>query len=199
MLNRVAFIFLIIGFLYSIYFPMNIIHSQVTQNEIDIALTPEKVLFDIKNGRPGEIYTKEITVKNNGIRDFNYLFSNQFVEGSENFYNELMLTIEDQTGVLFNGKLNDINKINSRILKNNTQENLRLSVEIPIELGNKYQGLNSEFQFKFYVEDTLDGRLPPGGSPLPKTASGIIDFVVLGAGLVLGGGILYVLDRKNIF
>lgn len=166
--------------------------------EIDIATSPHKVSFDIQNGRPGEIFTKELTVQNNGTKDFSYLAANHFLTGSEKLYNELLLNIKYKNGELFNGKLKDFKKLDPRKLKSNTAENLIFSVEIPLKLGNEFQRLNSEFQFKFYVEGTLGGILPVNGPKLPSTATNVFNILATGAVLVLTGSALqFMLKRRG--
>lgn len=186
----VAFIFL--------PFHAGIVNAGENGKEIDIATSPHKILFDIQNGRPSEVFTKELNIQNNGTKDFNYLAANHFLTGSEKLYNELLLTIKDKDAELFNGKLMDFKKLDSRRLKSNTSENLIFSIEIPLELGNEFQKLNSKFQFKFYVEGTLGGILPVDGPKLPSTATNVFNILVTGAVLVLTGSALqFMLKRRG--
>ncbi|WP_059170867.1 hypothetical protein [Bacillus sp. FJAT-27445] len=141
--------------------PIGNIKAEEKIKEIDISTSPHKVFFDIQNGRPGDTYIKELNIQNNGTKDFKYLFSNRFLTGSKKIYNELVLTVSDTSGELYNGKLKDFEKLDSRYLKSNTSENLVFSIKIPYELGNEYQGLGCEFQFKFFVEGSIDGTIPP--------------------------------------
>ncbi|GAM15442.1 TasA family protein [Mesobacillus selenatarsenatis] len=172
--------------------------NQVTQKEIDIATSPHKIFFNLSNLKPGDRITKILTVHNNGKQDFNYLFSNNFVTGSEKFYNELLLKVSDSNKVLYEGKLKDFHKLDARGLKNGTQEKLVFTVDIPFELGNDFQGLGAEFQFKLYVEGTMGGVLPVDGPKLPNTATGMFNLMALGAALIIGGFILYsVLNRRR--
>lgn len=165
-------------------------------NEVDIATSPHKVFFDITNAKPGDTYTKVLTVQNNGSQNFNYLFSNRFLTGSEQLYNELVLKVTDNTGVLYSGKLKDFNKLDPRSLKSNDSEELTLSVSMPYELGNSYQGLNAEFQFKFYVDGTLGGVLPVNGPKLPNTGSNMYNILVSGLALLLIGVFLQFFAKK---
>ena len=172
--------------------------NQVTQKEIDIATSPHKIFFNLSNLKPGDHITKILTVHNNGKQDFNYLFSNNFVTGSEKFYNELLLKVSDSNKVLYEGKLKDFHKLDARGLKNGTEEELVFAVEIPFELGNEFQGVGCEFQFKLYVEGTLGGVLPVDGPKLPNTAAGMFNLMALGAALIIGGFIFYsVLNKRR--
>jgi LPXTG-motif cell wall-anchored protein len=196
---------LIVMFLFSI-FPLrsnaisneNDTVNQVTQKEIDIATSPHKIFFNLSNLKPGDRITKILTVYNNGKQDFSYLFSNNFVTGSEKFYNELLLKVSDSDRVLYQGKLKDFHKLDARGLKNGTEEELVFAVEIPFELGNEFQGVGCEFQFKLYVEGTLGGVLPVDGPKLPNTATGMFNLMALGAALIIGGFIFYsVLNKRR--
>jgi LPXTG-motif cell wall-anchored protein len=167
--------------------------------EIDIATSPHKIFFNINNLKPGDSATKTLIVNNNGKQDFNYLFSNRFLTGSEKFYNEILLTISDQSNtVLFNGKIKDFEKLEPRFLKTGTSENFIFSIKVPFELGNEFQGLGSEFQFKFYVEGTLGGVLPVDGPKLPNTGSDMFNFLVVGAVLILTGSTFqFIVKRRS--
>lgn len=190
-----SFVILIIVTIYSLYSPLSLINANGTKKEIDISTSPEKVFFDIKSGRPGDTYIKEIEVKNNGDQDIKYLFSNSFLNGSEKFYNELLLKVEDKNGVIFDGKFKDLQKLDSRELKRHASEILKFNIYIPIELGNEFQNLNSEFQLRFFVDGTNGGVLSVAGYKLPNSATGIYNLLIAGAFLALGGG-TFLLSKK---
>lgn len=165
--------------------------------EIDLSTNPYTILFDLSNTKPGDTIVRELAVGNKGSQDFKYLFSNRFLSGSEKFYNELLLTASDSKSVLFEGKLKDFEKLDSRSLKSGTSEDLTFRVEIPYQLGNEFQGLSTEFQFKLYVEGTLGGVLPVDNK-LPNTATEIFNFILIGAGMVtFGGMLLFYFKRKQ--
>jgi LPXTG-motif cell wall-anchored protein len=193
-LSSIFFIFLII-FVFSGF---NVFADEGLE-EIDIATSPHKIFFNINNLKPGDSVTKTLIVYNNGKQDFNYLFSNRFLTGSEKFYNEILLTISDQSNtVLFNDKIKNLEILEPRYLKTGTSENLIFSIKIPFELGNEFQGLGSEFQFKFYVEGTLGGVLPVDGHKLPNTGSDMFNILVAGAVLVLTGSTFqFIVKRRN--
>ena len=141
--------------------------------------------------------SKVLTIQNNGSQNFNYLFSNRFLTGSEEFYNELLFKVNDKTSVLYSGKLKDFNKLNPRYLKSTESEELTLSISIPLELGNGFQGLDTEFQFKFYVEGTLGGVLPADGPRLPDTGSNMFTILVSGLVLILIGVFLQMFAKNR--
>ncbi|MBO0958281.1 cell wall protein [Neobacillus sp. MM2021_6] len=157
--------------------------------EIDIATSPEKVLFDLNNLKPGDWAERTLTIQNKGKQDFKYLFSSKLNEGSGKFYNALELKVSDKNKVLFEGKMHDFSKLEPRFISKNDEEELFFTVKIPDELGNEYQGLNCKVEFKFYVEGTFGGVLPVDGPKLPETGTNMFTILVAGAALVITGGI----------
>ncbi|THE15497.1 LPXTG cell wall anchor domain-containing protein [Bacillus timonensis] len=166
---------------------------------IDIMTTPEKVLFDIENFKPGDWAIRTITIKNTGSEDFNYLTSADRKAGSKKLYEELLLTISNKSGELYKGKLGEFNKIDPRSIASGKQEELNFTVEFPSHLGNEYQGLKTEVELKFYAEGTLGGALPVDGPKLPQTGTDTYNILIAGIALVLGGSILFfILKRKRL-
>lgn len=168
----------------------NTLKAAETRTGINIATTPEKVLFDLTNLQPGDWAERSLTIENKGNQDFNYLFSSKLIDGSEKFYNELDLMVADQERVLFEGKMKDFTKLAPRFIAKNNTEQLFFKVGMPEELGNEFQGLYSKVEFKFYVEGTLGGLLPSNGPKLPETGTNIYHLVVSGLVIVLLGTIL---------
>ncbi|WP_223701373.1 TasA family protein [Sutcliffiella deserti] len=164
--------------------------------EIDLSTEPYSILFHLNNIKPGDSVTRELIVENNGSKDFKYLFTNRFMNGSEKLYNELLLNVSVSKSVLFEGKLKDFEKLDSRPLKTGSSEELTFRIEIPYELGNEFQGLNSEFQFKLYVEGTLGGVLPVDNK-LPNTATEIFNFIVIGAGMFSLGTLIFFYQKRK--
>lgn len=174
------------------FIPIGFTTASEDIKEIDIMTTPEKVLFEIHNMQPGDWATRELEISNSGKQDFGYIFSAKKSSGSEKLYNELHLTIEDESGKsIYDGSLGNFEKLEARNLKVNTKEKLTFTVEFPYELGNEYQGLVTEVEFKVYAEGTLGGLIPvDNGLKLPKTATGYINVISIGAALLLLGMIV---------
>ncbi|MEH7075442.1 LPXTG cell wall anchor domain-containing protein [Neobacillus drentensis] len=165
--------------------------------KINIATSPEKVFFDLTNLKPGDWAEKKLTIQNNGEQDFKYLLSSNLKKGSEKFYNELFLSISDESSVLFEGKMREFKKLNPRFIAKNDSEQLFFKVVVPSEIGNEFQGLGCEVEFKFYVEGTLVGALPVDGPKLPETGSNMFNILVAGAVLVISGSILQFNIKKR--
>jgi LPXTG-motif cell wall-anchored protein len=168
-------------------------------NEIDLTTNPSKILFDIKNVKPGDSVSRSLIIRNNGKDDFNYISSISFLSGSEIFFNKLELSITDKNGIIYEGKLFEFKKLPPRIIKSKQSENLIFFIKIPEELGNEFQGLDTMFQIKLYVEGTLGGVLPADGPRLPNTGSNMFNILVVGAVLVLIGSIFQlIVKRRNM-
>jgi LPXTG-motif cell wall-anchored protein len=199
-MKKIFFTFCVItSIFFSFIFPQNYTDAEGNNvSEIDIATSPHKLFFDIRNAKPGDTFTKKLKIENNGTKDFNYLFTNDFITGSKKIYNELELTVSDKSVEIYNGKLKDYEKLDSRSLKSKTSEELTFSIYFPYELGNEFQNLNCEFQFKFYVEGTLGGTIPVNGPKLPETGTNTFNIILAGAVLVLTGSIInFIIKRRR--
>lgn len=167
-------------------------------NMLDLSVDPQKVLFDLRNAKPGDSFEREITVLNNGKSDFKYIVSSKFKGGSEKFFDKLTLSIKDNSKVLFEGKLHEFEKMAPRLLQSNSKEKLNFKVTIPYDLGNNFQGLDCKFELKFYVEGTLGGILPADGPKLPATGTNMFNILVTGAVLVFTGSIIqFMMMRRS--
>jgi LPXTG-motif cell wall-anchored protein len=168
------------------------------QKEVDISISPSPVLFHLTNVKPGDKISREITISNKGKQDFRYLFSNTFLKGSEKFYNELILEISDGKAILAEGKVKDFKKLDLRALESSSSETLQISIEIPYELGNEFQGLSTEFQFNFLVEGS-NGAVTPvsGGDILPDTGTEYYKFLLMGMVLFISGLCLYMFTWRK--
>lgn len=189
--------FILVTFYIFFSFSIKNVIADGNVNEIDISTTPHKVSFDISNGKPGDTFTKVLMVKNSGTKDFKYMLSSSYLAGSEKFFNELVLTIIDQSGELYQGRLKDFDKLDPRNLKSNTNEEITFSIYIPYELGNEFQNLYCEFQFKYYVVGTLGGTLSPEGPKLPETGTNMFNILVSSVVLVIIGSIWQVIIYRR--
>ncbi|WP_175990044.1 TasA family protein [Bacillus sp. Marseille-Q1617] len=176
-------------------------NNQNEQKEIDISISPSPILFHLTNVKPGDEMSREVTIHNKGKQDFSYLFSNQFLKGSEKFYNELFIEVSDKKNILVKGKLKDFKELDARELESNSSEILYFKVEIPYELGNEFQGLSTEFQFNFFVEGPMGAALPvDGNGVLPYTGTIYYKILVAGIALLITGMSLYLYtkSKKNV-
>ncbi|MFH7819338.1 TasA family protein [Neobacillus thermocopriae] len=168
-----------------------------SMKKIDIATFPKDILFNVTNLKPGDWMDRTLTIQNNGHQDFNYFLTSEMVNGSDKFYNELQLKVADKDNVLFEGKLKDFNKLEPRFIGKNDSDQLFFTVIVPEELGNDYQGLGCEIQFKLFVEGTLGELFPMDGAKLPKTGTNSFNLIILGAAFVLTGIVMEFIHRRK--
>jgi LPXTG-motif cell wall-anchored protein len=134
---------------------------------IDIEASPDKVLFSIDNLKPGDWAERKLIIQNRGTNDFTYNTEAIFKKGSKKLYDEFLLKVNDSNQSLYNGKLKDFSGLNPRFLRTLNQEDLLFTVEFPSELGNEYQGLAFEVEFRFIAEEQINGN--PDPDPDPET------------------------------
>ncbi|RIW36096.1 LPXTG cell wall anchor domain-containing protein [Bacillus salacetis] len=163
--------------------------------EVDIATTPTKVLFDVDNMKPGDWADRTIKISNKGKQDFTYTMSTHLKSGSKKLYNELTMKVSDAKGELYNGKISDFKGFDGRNLAKTAEEDLNFTVEFPAHLGNEFQGLETEVEFKFYVAGTLGGLLPVDGPKLPETGTNTFVFLTLGAIMSVASLLLMAVQR----
>lgn len=195
MRNKLIILFIVSIVLISILPKGKIVTAENTNQEIDIALSPVKILFEIDNMKPGDWADRTLTVLNSGTQDFTYASSIHLKAGSEKLYKELYLIVSDADKELFNGKLDNFKGLEQRGLAKSTQENLYYTIEFPSHLGNDFQGLSSEVVFSFYVDRNIGGVL--GGPSLPETATNIYNIFLVGLVVLLVGTILLKIRKMN--
>lgn len=164
-----------------------------TNNLLDLSVTPKAVLFDFSNVKPGDSTTRTITVSNSGTNELTYYTESAFYSGSQEFYEQLLLTVEDHNGVIYDGKLHEFMKLSARSLQSDEEEDITFTIVVPNELGNAYQGLLAKFEIEFFGEGMLEDNI---GS-LPSTASNIFNYLLIGSMIFIGGIYLFVANRKK--
>jgi LPXTG-motif cell wall-anchored protein len=125
----------------------------IKAEEIKLITSTDKALFLIDNMKPGDWASGKVTLQNRSENNFTYNIKSKLKSGSEKMYNEFLLKILDSNGILFNGKLKEFSGIAPRFLKSLNQEDLLFSVNFPSELGNEYQGLSFDVEFRFIIDD----------------------------------------------
>ncbi|WAA11838.1 TasA family protein [Fervidibacillus halotolerans] len=206
MVKKIAYFLLCFSLMFS--FLGNIVFAESTSEtapkEIDIQTKPETLIFNLKNLKPGDWAVREVEIKNTGQNDFQYIVSSKKTAGSTKLYNALELTIKGESEILFQGKMSEFDGLEKRDLKSGQNEILELTVLFPMELGNEYQGLFTEVEFKFYAEGgSLGGILPiegynpkRDGLELPSTATAYYQLLLYGGFFLIGGITLYLFRKK---
>jgi LPXTG-motif cell wall-anchored protein len=154
-------------FCLSLIYPVS---ANADADELRIKTSPDTALFSLYQMKPGDWATRKLTVQNRGDQDFTYHTQSQFISGSEQLFNEFSLKVWDSNQILYDGKLKDFNGLQPRFLQSLNQEDLLFRVEFPYELGNEYQGLGFDVEFKFAVEGYGPGPNPdpaPNPNPVP--------------------------------
>lgn len=166
--------------------------------EIDLSLSGERLLFNTGNLKPGDTIIKKLLVTNSGKRNFDYSSSAKFLSGSKKLFDQIKLKIDDRKGEIYSGKLSNFNRLDPRFLASLEVDDLIFKIELPYELGNEYQGLNTEFEINFYIEGAIVG-ISPVSSPLnlPDTASSLYNILFLGIILFIFGAIVLLYITRN--
>lgn len=139
------------------------IMAEGDEEEVSIQISPQSVLYDIENMKPGDWAPRTVTIKNNGKRHFSYhvQINNK---GPEKLLHELLLEIETAGDYLYNGKVSDFSQLSSRELNAGQKEDLEFTIRFPEHLGNEYQGLDTNFSLTFTAVDEKDENIFPDTS-----------------------------------
>ncbi|MFA1821321.1 hypothetical protein ACDX78_14290 [Virgibacillus oceani] len=193
--------------------------SAFADDGISLDVTPEDILFQVENMKPGDWAPRTSVIQNNGQKAFYYSMYIQS-EDTNKLFNELLLEITVSETELYNGKLADFENLEERNLEPKEEEELEITIRFPEHLGNDFQGLNSVFSFIFtadsQIDDTsveVDGFVGSdddsfalggsgsssvgGGGVLPDTATNIFLFLILGAILLVNGILLYMYNKRR--
>ncbi|TCP30239.1 LPXTG-motif cell wall-anchored protein [Scopulibacillus darangshiensis] len=147
-----------------VFLPLGNTSASKTAAEIDLATTPQDYLFNVNNMKPGDWATRTLTIHNKGNKSFNYNLDVGRKSGSEKLFDQLIVKIEDQSGVLYQGGLKDFKGFESRSLQDFDSEDLTFTVKFPKKSGNEYQGLVTDVAFNFFVDSDMAPSTQGGGT-----------------------------------
>jgi LPXTG-motif cell wall-anchored protein len=178
------------------YFPI-IQSSAKSTSVLDIDTSPREYFIMVDRLKPGDKIFNSIEVRNIGNLNFAYNLKTEYISGSKEFFNELLLNIKDEKGnVIYSGKLNRTQEIiKNRNLNMLNKEKLFFEIDVPNELDNFYQGLTSNVKLVFFAEDNTSPQIE--GNKLPNTGSHMFNYVAIG-GFIVGLGILLNRSRKKL-
>ncbi|MDC3413625.1 CalY family protein [Aquibacillus sp. 3ASR75-11] len=202
--NFISF-YCVIMLILIVFLPVGSIGAEGNTPEIDLITSPSNVVLDVRNMKPGDVTSRIITIKNGGNVDFNYMTKAEYTNGSKKLYDELLLQVTDNKGILYDGSLSGFTGLDARELFQSSEEQLTFNVEFPFESGNEFQGLATQFQLIFRVDTapesgggiTPDGSTPTEdasgfGSVLPKTGEiNPMIFYMTGLVIAVTGAVLY--------
>jgi LPXTG-motif cell wall-anchored protein len=151
-----------------IFFPIGKTGADTSTPEIDLSLSPGNYLFTIDQFKPGDWANRTLTIQNKGNQNFTYNMSAKHEVGSKMLYENLMLIVKNSNETLYSGALSDFKGLDPRFLSHFTEEDLKFTIEFPDELGNEFQGLETEVAFQFTTIGTgvgADDPIIPSDSP----------------------------------
>ncbi|MGC5325284.1 hypothetical protein [Brevibacillus sp. SYSU BS000544] len=120
-----------------------------TNYKIDLDLNPSTELLIGDNMKPGDWITSNMEVQNNGNIDFNYSVSATQQAGSEELYNQIVLTVSDSKGKLYEGLLHDLNQLPLGTIASFQKANITFVAKFPYEAGNEFQRKQTAFSLDF--------------------------------------------------
>ncbi|MCG5104016.1 hypothetical protein [Oceanobacillus alkalisoli] len=193
-------------------FEVNPVSGNTATKEVSIERYPDEVLFQLENMKPGDAAYRTLAIKNIHNQDITYTMELHNA-GDPTLYDALLLRVMYLDEVIFYGKLKDYEGIVERPLKSHTEETIEFGLEFPQELGNEYQGLNAAFHLEFtakaIIEEsvgaaTLKGEGKPQfsngkgvGFPLPRTATHLFTYLLIGLFLLFIGGIIGYSNKRK--
>jgi hypothetical protein len=132
--------------------------------EVDIVTDPTDYLFQLTNLRPGDSFSKSLTIKNTGNRNFSYFTEIEYKSGSREFIESLQLIIVDQRGInLYSGTLLNLNSesFEMRYLPVMAKDLLVFTITFPEtgEVQNQLQNKNAIFQLSLKAEEHINRDL----------------------------------------
>ncbi|MBN6186978.1 hypothetical protein JQN58_08280 [Aneurinibacillus sp. BA2021] len=130
---------------------------------VDIGLHPAEVFMDVKNIKPGDTVTSALTIKNSGNTDITYVSKAEFSSGRKDFYELLSLEVAEGERTLYKGLLSGFTGFPAGKLKQGEEKTLQVTVGVPYEAGNEYQGAGAVYLFVF----TASAATNPGGPDGP--------------------------------
>jgi len=206
--------YILICLLIVILIPAKIVVADTSNTpQLAIEVLPSDSLFNITDMKPGDWAPRTVTIKNNGLQEFDYQLR-VINDGPDKLFNELLFEVNDQSNEVYDGKLADFETIPLRSLTSSNVEELDLTIRFPNESGNEFQGLHAQFSIVFMAEGKennsivastyIEGIVGSGGEDLrvsgaglPYTATNIFKFMFIGLlTLAIGGGIFELNRRK---
>ena len=169
--------------------------------------SPTDLFPNFKNVLPGDSLTQKITVRNvreNDVKVKIYLRALGPVEGSEDFLSQLHMTVaksEDNTmAYMFDATADQTDGLTDWVLLGTLysggEVNLEITLDVPITMGNEFQGAAGYLQWQFMVEEL---PVEPDDPRPPQTGDDFnpMLFVGLAVGSMMLLLLLFLLPRKK--
>ncbi len=122
---------------------------------------PEDLFVNLKNVMPGDVLTQRITVKNaeaNGVNVKIYLRSHGGTPETEEFLSQMKLSVKIEDGAeLFSAPANETAGLTEwreiGFLYSGGEVHLDLTLEVPIEMDNRFQNAVGKITWEFMAEE----------------------------------------------
>ncbi|GEN44336.1 LPXTG cell wall anchor domain-containing protein [Alkalibacillus haloalkaliphilus] len=195
----------------TLYNPTGTLASEEnSDSEVSIDTTPQSVMFDLSNIKPGDTAERTLTIENYGNMDYNYHSSVEHTGGSEKLFEQLQLVVSDESGVLYEGSLSGFEGFESRPLEVQESEEVVFGIKFPWESGNEFQGLETAFDLQVWAsgeevasstpEEEEEGTLPSTGGGLgilPQTGESIPYLYYIIGGVIALSGLGLILAKRR--
>lgn len=153
----------------------NTVAAQQKELDISTSASLNGYIFEVGNLKPGDWMPRNITIINEGKKDFKYtavvgekksIIGKIFGVSKKGLLEVLDLEVREgnKTGnVLYQGKLEDFTGFPPRYLSTGSSETLFFEVRMPYDTGNEYQDASAEVEIKFLAEIVTNGEDDNGG------------------------------------
>lgn len=200
--KRLLYITALFSFLFFSFYLLPHSAGAEVDDEVVIDRYPQEELFKVENTKPGDHAYRSLLIQNNNNLDIFYTMQLRN-DGDLKLFNELLLQITVLDEIIFDGKLKDFDGFMDRPLDTQSEETIGFNLKFPEELGNDFQGLRADFVLVFNARAAeSSGLVTPlstegKGGMLPRTATNILSYLLIGGLLLTIGGIASYLSRKN--
>lgn len=126
-------------------------------------------LFNLSNsypGQPAEESKQLLKVKNSGNSDFTCTITSKLRSGDERLFDILKLNIIDTSNdqKIYSGSLGDLEELTLGKIRPRADKTFDMTLELPAEVDNSYQGLRTSFQFDLAASGGSSSGGSDGGS-----------------------------------
>ena len=161
--------------------------------------------FNMKNMVPGDSLKRTVTIRNSGEQSFHYYFYIHKINSTKKLYENLFIQLESDSEILYEGQLKDNHQFTKLFLSGGDSERIHITVRMPEELGNEFQGSEALIKSGFMGEKELIGgnHITPsegesGGIPISNHVSNHYEAMLVGIFFTFTGwGLLSVYHSKK--
>lgn len=145
-------IVIIVGLFFFILFGNMKVQAEQKEIDINTSKNPNGYFFEVGNLKPGDWMPRNITIFNEGTKDFKYSAFIGKTKSVKGLLEQLGLLIKKDELVLYDGKIHNFNGFTPRKLASGHSETLFFQVTMPSNLGNEFQASAAEVEIKFLAE-----------------------------------------------